>query len=380
MENDMAIPIILKGDTAHEINLALADGYDYVGCELQTEFCGVSRTFSGLVAGGTVSLDFAADETAAFPLGTSKVFLSLRNASGEVRHLPWAKVKVTDCPEDVCEASITIDPATLNVEDLTSVDSLGVVKSRLNAVLAFLRGLKMLALALLPLGTWADVAPLYTTPNEIPGDTPIMTNTETYVAAKMSEADKVQSVNGKTGTVTLAASDVGALPALGTALRASSVGTDGEWTDATGCVWRVAFDATHDWWAIEPAAEAIGMSVLWDGDSWVLRYEGGDNDTGFGSDVYLFSFDFPGARYTATRHPGGETNCVGRIATLDDMNEAVETLEERVGTNLVKTVIRNSLFNLTYDPELQVTWKKSAEGGAFYERCYTNINLIRTQP
>lgn len=370
----MAIPIILKGDTAHGINLALADGYDYVGCALRADFCGAVREFDGLVAGGIVSLDFAADETETFPLGTSKVFFSLRNASGERRNLPWAKIKVTDCPDDVYEASITIDPAALNVEDLTPADSIGEIKSRMNAVMAFLRGMKMLALALIPFGTWAAGEPLYTSLNDIPGDTQIMTNIVEYVAAKV----KVKSVNGKTGDVTLTASDVGALPASGTAFRASSVGTDAEWTDATGCVWRIAFDVERDWWTLDPAVD--GMSVLWDGDSWVLQYEGCDNDTGLGADAYQFSSSFSNTCYTATRHPGGGTNCVGRIATLDDMAEAVGTLEERVGTNLVKTVVRNSLYNLTYDPELQVTWKKSAERGAFYERCYTNINLTRTQP
>lgn len=49
---------------------------------------------------------------------------------------------------------------------------------------------------------------------------------------------------------------------------------------------------------------------------------------------------------------------------------------DAIPTNLVKTVISNSLYNLTYDETLQVTWRKTAEGGAFYERCYTNINMI----
>ena len=191
----MAIPIILKGDTPKPIQLALKEGYDYSGCSLLVEFCGIERTFDELTPGGSVALGFTADETAAFPLGTSKVMLSLRNGAGTVRHMPWAKIKVTDSPADLYDAAIVIDPATLNVDDLTSGDSLGAVKSKLQAVIDFLRGMKVLALALIPLGVLADVAPLYTTPNEMPGDAPLMTNTEVYVDAAVSNA--AMSARGK---------------------------------------------------------------------------------------------------------------------------------------------------------------------------------------
>ena len=207
----MAIPVILKGETPKPIPLALKEGYDYSGCCLHVEFCGLQDTFINLEAGGQVDLRYTAEQTAVLPLGTSKVMLSLENANGEVRFMPWAKIKVTDSPADLYDAQITIDPATLDVDDLTRNDPPDVVKSRVNAILAFLRGLKVLALALIPLGILADVTPKYAISDYIPGDMPIMTNVEEFVEAKMEAAGKVKSVNSKTGDVELVAADVSAV-------------------------------------------------------------------------------------------------------------------------------------------------------------------------
>lgn len=182
------IPVILRGDTARGITLSPAPGYDYGGCTLEVEFNGARRTFDGLAAGEGVTLDLTADETARMPTGTGRVYMRLRNAAGEVLSLPWAKVKVTDAPCEVRAAQIAIDPATLDVEDATAGDSLGAVKSKLNAVLAFLRGAAGCALLAAMPCMGAEVAPLYTTPNDMPGDAPLMTNAAEYVEAKVSAA------------------------------------------------------------------------------------------------------------------------------------------------------------------------------------------------
>lgn len=354
----MAIPIIQRGDTSREITLALAEGYEYGGCTLEVEFYGVERSFTGLEAGATIELSYTADETADMPLGTGRVLLSIRNAAGMVRQLPWAKIKVTDAPSEVYAAAITIDPASLDVEDATAGDSLGAVKSKLNAVLAFLRGAAGCALlAALPC-FGEDVQPLYATPNELPGDAPLMTNAAEYVDAKVSAA---------TNGLATAADLAGHVPA-----RAETVGTDGLWTDATGVVWRVVREygpwthsadgeASVTWfWGEDPNGE-----TGWVGGAAVGGVVGMPTVRSKDPDAVSVAWGESYVSILSTRGVSVTTAAVDRVSYASGLAATV--------TNAVREVVRET-SDLLWDEELQVTWKATFEGGNLWYTPVTNVN------
>lgn len=355
----MAIPIIQRGDTSREITLALAEGYEYGGCTLEVEFNGVERSFTGLEAGATIELSYTADETADMPLGTGRVLLSIRNAAGMVRQLPWAKIKVTDAPGEVYAAAITIDPASLDVEDATAGDSLGAVKSKLNAVLRFLRGAAGCALlAALPC-MGAEVAPLYATPNDMPGDAPLMTNAAEYVDAKVAAA---------TNGLATAADLAGHVPA-----RAETVGTDGLWTDATGVVWRVVREYgpwTHradgadyiTWfWGEDPNGE-----TGWVGGAAVGGVVGMPTVRSKDPDAVSVAWGESYVSILSTRGVSATTAAVDRVSYASGLASTV--------TNAVREVVRET-GDLLWDEELQVTWKATFEGGYLWYTPVTNVNI-----
>ena len=424
------IPVILKGETSKPIQLSLREGYVYSGCVLAVCFRGVMKTFTDLVAGGTVELLYTAEETSTFPLGTGKVGLSIQNSAGDICFMPWAKIKVTDSPAEVHDAQITIDPATLNVSDATSKDSLGAVKSKLNAVLAFLRGLSSLAVLALPLYALSDVAPLYSAFEDIPGDEQVVTNVVPYVEAKVTAATNaiprtvipdywpLYAVTNRDGTPVTASNFDGLnIDGIGaTASDAWQMATDAlgglsgvaqsatNYTDsalgafaATGSVARIsdgtnmigaagsvyaAATTTTAWNFTSPVAEisiiepvryyAEGSSVdswvEWRGAGWYCfaQYEGADYATSFS--VFMV----------------GEANA----DRLEDVENEVYFTRRVAGkmypvgklalTNDIPDVtaaIREHSLGGIWDRDLEVWWTPIMENGALRYIATTNVNL-----
>lgn len=329
------IPVILRGDTARGITLSPAPGYDYGGCTLEVEFNGARRAYDGLAAGAAVTLALTAEETARMPTGTGRVYMRLRNAAGEVRSLPWAKVKVTDAPGEVRAAQIAVDPAALDVEDATAGDSLGAVKSKLNAVLAFLRGVAVIAVCALPcLGE--TVQPLYTTPNELPGDAPLMTNAAEYVDAKVSAA-----TNGLADKADAAYSAAESL-ADGVNSLAGTIGTHIRDTKNPHKVTAAQVGAYTKKETNDEISNAIG------------------------------NIQFP-VPYVPTK-VGEFENDAGYVTKAVTNGLASSASVASTVTNAVREVVRET-GDLLWDEELQVTWKATFEGGCLWYAPVTNVNI-----
>lgn len=306
----MAIPIIQRGDTSREITLALAEGYEYGGCTLLVDFNGVERSFTGLEAGDNIELSYTADETADMPLGTGRVLLSIRNAAGRVRQLPWAKIKVTDAPSEVYATTITIDPASLNVEDATTADSLGAVKNKLNAVLAFLRGVACLAVCVLPFVGCADVAPLYTTPNDMPGDAPLMTNTAAWVNSRLDYTTNNHELANTIAKIAPAAQPPGNYLAVSNAaMHAVTFDEYGEVTVDRLLVHDLAVNGSPGW----PTYRILfgpnnldGTYLYWDADSGRFA----SWRTSYGGDYLATALDVANSAAAATNYVDAATNAL----------------------------------------------------------------------
>lgn len=183
----MAMPVILKGDTSARISFVLTDNFSYEGYSLRVDFHHVSYVIYDLKAGSTVSVQYTAEETSRFPLGTGLMTLTLENEEGVRRTLPVERVKVTDAPAEVYDGAIIIDPGVAKVEELPERFTDNDVRSKINQILSFFR--RCAAFCLLGIMSYGFVAAsVLTAPKgEIYNDSPVVTNVNLEGLAKTDE-------------------------------------------------------------------------------------------------------------------------------------------------------------------------------------------------
>lgn len=170
-------------------------------------------------------------------------------------------------------------------------------------------------------------------------------------------------------------------PAFAKALCAAGLATTNDVVAATNGLLRTEADPTVPAWAKaakKPTYTASEVGAL----ASTVTHLSGDvptsrkvNGKALSSDVTLGAADV--GAYTKAQT---DANVAASVASATNALAERIVAPETIATNLVKTVLNSSLFNLTYDPTLQVTWRKEANGGVFYERCYTNVNMTGVAP
>lgn len=408
----MAIPVILKGDDSGGVTITLAEGHSYAGATLVVVYNGVTREFSGLTAGGTVSLAFTAAETARMPLGTAMVNMRLVGPTGAVETVgnADARIKVTDCVAEVnAGGSFAVTPGG---NPLNGVEGLGTrytgdqLRAKINEVIAKLGGtVAALLLCALPClgGVTVQTAPL----GGIYSDEPVVTNVTVDVSDKADKADTYTKAEVDARIVELAPTPgdyanvsnramtaiqeqrLGVFASTGTVARATVYGTPTRWTDASGDVWEVV---RSNGWNVVNQGLPEGEAVAWHGPSWVTETDGEYYQSvgwyvssnirtpdiiGTDPDATTLVLDWQFWRefesfeiHTVFSRPIS-TNNVGRVALTNDIPDVSGYTTHAD----VTAAIREQSLGGIYDSELGVWWTPIMQNGALRYTATTNVNL-----
>jgi hypothetical protein len=345
----MAIPTILKGDTSAKVFIDIADGYDYGDVTLHVSFCGANSVFPSIKSGDRICLHFSAEETCRFPLGTHKAMMRFCNSAGEIKTLPWAKIKVTDAPGEVYDTPIYVDPSQLDVLEALPADTQGDVKAKLNAIIKYLRG-----------GVLAFVA---------------------CFALPCFSLDKATKIDDISGTNTIG--DIGkAIGAVDQQTLDNAIRTKRDKSDLTV----YSSDAKNGWgiksFDVEQSFDFTG-SNSWGWQSWkaeIFSYDGQkakwqdsefemnwiESTNGVDFDVScILPHEFSITSLTGSTHNAKWWIKVYYADSLATMSAI---------TNAARDVV-NSL----YDEEMGVTWQAKMNGGNLYYIAVTNVNLEVTR-
>ena len=189
------IPTIYKGDDtdfrgAARLSLRIGTDADLSGCTVEFTFLGQTRRFSGDAAAKPLSFAFSASETALFPVGVHRARVRVFDSEGRVKTVDDSvRIRVTDSVADAYgtdgEQQIPVSlvsgftmpeiPASLDVD---GEDSGSVFKAKFNDLLARLRSVSALAVAvLLPFA--ASAAKVETASlDDIPGTDEVVTSVD----------------------------------------------------------------------------------------------------------------------------------------------------------------------------------------------------------
>jgi hypothetical protein len=325
----MAIPVILKGDTSSVIHLSLAEG-EYTDCILEVSYHGVTRQFSNLKSGAEIAIEWTADETAAFPLGTSRLYFTITNANGETRTMRWAKIKVTDAPAEVYDCAIEIDPGMALVDALPERFTENDVRKKINQIISCMN--RYIAFFVLStIASEALAASVLTAPKgEIFNDSPVVTNVS---LAGLARTDEVMP--GKVeGYWESFADGMGiALSRPSDEMQSFQIGPEGF--------------SFYDYYGNTARLNDPGLSI--------------------GSRIYqTYGIYDSGACY----------NLYFPLLTKDE-TFAVKSDIENITKDLpqtVKEVVRD-VQGLVYDEKLGITWKQTMYDGNLYYIAVTNANI-----
>lgn len=205
----MQVPTILKGDDTGPIVLVMDEAHDYTGSTLVVAYSGVTRKFTNLTPGGSVSLSFTHEETSRFNLGCKPVLMRLIGPSGAVETVENAalKIKVTDCLGEVnAGGSFVIKPGTLagsvpvtDLGDIPTNANVSALYAKVNEIIRVLAQRSLLAFAVC-LTTIAFATVQTTTLGNLNPSSVVVTNVTESPGSVISDGTNAIDAAGNTYT------------------------------------------------------------------------------------------------------------------------------------------------------------------------------------
>lgn len=385
------IPTIYKGDDtdfrgAARLSLRIGTEADLSGCTVEFTFLGQTRRFSGDAAAKPLSFAFSASETALFPVGVHRARVRVFDSEGRVKTVDDSvRIRVTDSVADAYgtdgEQQIPVSlvsgftmPVLPESLDAAASDTVGVFKAKFNDLLALLRSVAAIAVAVL-MPSAANAAKVETAPlDDIPGTASVVTNVT---------LDGLATTNDVCNIVT------------------NEVHSFSDWAEEWdppyyGSVYSFSgpyYEGSGRWGGFyhKKLGMGIDMSLTAVGDEFATRlvFVGDAGETNFAltltrshateNALGLARMSDLLAHTNRTDNPHKVTAAQVGAYTMAEADAKVsdaiaDKTDAATVTNVVREVVRDT-GSLYWDEELQVTWQARFEDGNLWYTPVTNVNI-----